>query len=190
MFLTNFLIFLALALALIGGVLEIYYIIAYIRSGFGKYPPFIASFGRAKNTVISQAKLFLNQTSKSLKIYDLGCGCGSLLIPLAKDFSHHQFVGYEWDWFPYLIAKMRCRKYSNITITKTNFMLQNYEDANLILCYTSNGLSQPLGKKLNNELRAGALVISETFKLNHLPLKDELESPTIKIPIKIFLYQK
>ncbi len=181
---------LLLLIALLGCLTEIYFLITFIRSSFGKYPPFIISFGKAKNIVIYQAKRFLEQAPKSLHIYDLGCGSGSLLLPLAKEFSQHQFTGYEWDWLPYLIAKIRCRKYPNIKIIKADFMLQNYNDAGLILCYTGATLSHPLGEKLNNELPAGSLVISEAFKLDHLPPKETLEAPTIKMPIKIFLYQK
>ncbi len=185
--------FLILTLLLIGFsfcFLEIYFLLAYIRSGFGKYPPFVISFGRAKNIVLNEAEKILAKTSHKTNVYDLGCGDGGLLLPLAKRFPHHVFIGYEWDWLPYLLAKFRCRNHPNIKIIKADFMKQNYHNAGLVLCYTGPYLKHRLGHKLNNELSKGTHVISEAFELDELPQKKEISSPTLKMPMKVFLYQK
>lgn len=186
---TLLLLFLLL-LGLTACALELYFLFAFIRSRFGKYPPFVVSFGCARKMVLAEAENFLEKARKNIKVYDLGCGSGALLLPLARKFPHHSFIGYEWDWVPLLIAKFRCRNQKNIKIIKADFMKQNYKDAGLILCYTGNLLKKTLGNKLNNELKKGTLVISEAFELDYLPPKGQISTPTLKIPIKVFLYQK
>ena len=181
---------LALLIGISACIIEAYFIITYVRSGFVKYPPFILSFGRAKNIVIKEAEKFLNQQKDPIKVVDLGCGSGSLLLPLAKKFPQHHFIGYDWDKIPYLIAKYRTKKIKNISIYNCDFMKQNYTEAKLLLCYTGPSLKEELGQKLHNEIPSGTLIISEAFELSHIPLKEIISAPTLKMPIKIFLYQK
>ena len=69
-------------------------------------------------------------------------------------------------------------------------MKQNYTEAKLLLCYTGPSLKEELGQKLHNEIPSGTLIISEAFELSHIPLKEIISAPTLKMPIKIFLYQK
>ncbi|MBR1778318.1 MAG: class I SAM-dependent methyltransferase [Alphaproteobacteria bacterium] len=125
-----------------------------------------------------------------IKVVDLGCGSGSLLIPLAQKFPQHHFIGYDWDKVPYFIAKFRSRKIPNIQLFNRNFMKENYSDVQLIVCYIGPSLKIPLGKKLYEELPEGAFVVSETFELDFLSLQEVIQANTLKIPTKVFLYQK
>lgn len=186
----NIILVTSLIVGFIACIVEIYFITAYIRSRFGKYPPFVFSFGKAKHIVIKEAENFLQKQKSPINIFDLGCGDGCLLIPLAKKFPQHNFIGYDWDKVPYYIAKFRTKKIANIQIRNCDFMKQDYQNAQLILCYTGNGLSEPLGYKLNSEIPKNCLVISEAFELKHLSLMQTISSPTLKMPIKVFLYQK
>lgn len=185
-----FILSIALFIGILACIIEAYFLITYVRSGFGKYPPFILSFGRAKNIVIKEAEKFLNQQKAPIKVVDLGCGSGSLLLPLAKKFPQHHFIGYDWDKIPYFIAKYRTKKIKNISIHNRDFMKQSYTDTKLLLCYTGPSLREELGQKLYNETPLDSLIISEAFELNYLPLKEVISAPTLKMPIKVFLYQK
>ena len=88
---------LLLLLGISACVAEVYFVVAYTHSDFGEYPPFFPSFGRMKKVCLSEARKILAESKKVLKIIDLGCGSGSLIIPLAKEFPQHEFYGYDWD---------------------------------------------------------------------------------------------
>jgi len=190
MFFENLFLFFALSIGFVACILTFYFFITYLLSGFGKYPPFVCSLGSARKTVILEAEKILQKMPSPVNVADLGCGSGSLLIPLAKKFPQHNFIGYDWDIVPYLIAKFRSRKIPNIRLYRRNFMKENCDDIQLVLCYTSPTLKEPLGEKLFSDLPEGSFVISETFELDYLTLLDTIQTNTFKIPIKVFLYQK
>lgn len=190
MLLNNVIFFLALSVGFGACILTLYFFITYVLSGFGKYPPFVCSLGSSRKTVIQEAEKILQKMSSPVNVVDLGCGNGSLLIPLAKEFPLHQFIGYDWDKVPYWLAKIRTKKIKNIRLFNSNFMKENYSNIQLVLCYTSPTLKDPLGAKLQSELPEGSFVISETFELDHLTLLDTIQTSTLRIPTKVFLYQK
>ncbi|MBO4520254.1 MAG: methyltransferase [Alphaproteobacteria bacterium] len=190
MLINNIIVLLALFIGLGACVFTLYFFITYLRSGFGKYPPFVCSLGKAKKIVIQEAEKILQEKKDPVNVADLGCGSGSLLIPLAKKFPQHHFIGYDWDIVPYLIAKFRSRKLPNVHIYRRNFMKESYGDMQLIMCYTGESLSAILGEKLNQEISKDALIVSETFELGSLRLKEKIQTDTLKIPTKVFIYQK
>lgn len=169
---------------------EGYYLLMFLRSGCGKYPPFILSFGKAKEVVLKEAEKVLAAAAFPLKIVDLGCGSGTLLIPLARQFPQHQFVGYDWDFIPFCIAKWKCRKLSNVQIFHKNFLKPVYDNTDLVLCYTSPFMKEILGKKLQKELKEGSVVISEAFSLSCLENERIIEANTYKMPIKVYIYER
>ena len=170
-------------LALLG---NFWLVISFIRS-HGQNPPFIASFGSPKAELLHQASLYLKQNPNILTA-DLGCGSGSLLIPLAKTFPKHKFIGYEWDIIPYMLAVLKTRHLPNITILHRNFFREDLSQYHLILCYLGTTIEEKIGTKLNNELPKESLVISELFKISILKLKKEIILPHKFIKTKIYLY--
>ena len=153
----------------------------------GKEPPFISSLGKIKKETLSEARSFL-QKKKGIKVTDLGCGSGCLLLPLAKEFKDSEFVGYEYDWLAYTIAKIRTCRFSNITIYKKNFFEADLSEYKLVLCYLSTDTAIKIGDKLNKELPKEALVISEVFAIPSMKkLKEITSSLTIK-KLHIFMY--
>ena len=190
MSLNTFIVLFILVIGFGACVFTFYFFIAYLRSGFGKYPPFVCSLGKAKEIVIREAEKILQEKTDPVTVADLGCGSGSLLIPLAKKFPQHNFIGYDWDIVPYFMAKFRSRKIPNIRVYRRNFMKETYGGMQLVLCYTGESLSAILGKKLYEELPEDAQVISETFELGSLHLKETIQADTLKIPTKVFFYQK
>lgn len=109
-----------LFLACIGNL----WLIVYFIKSKGENPPFIASWGKPKKEIIWQADLFLKQNPHATTA-DLGCGSAGLLIPLAKKFPHHNFVGYEWDILPYMLAIYKTRNLPNITILYRDFFKED-----------------------------------------------------------------
>lgn len=158
----------------------------FIKCG-GKEPPFICSVGAVKKVVLDEARKFLNE-NKNVKVTDLGCGSGTLLIPLAKEYPSVQFVGYEYDWFAYLIAKIKTFYISNIVVYKKNFLKEDLSEYDLVLGYWISGLVEKLGNKLNEELKKDAVIISEIFEVPVLKPIKVIESSLAFKKMNVYVY--
>lgn len=181
-------------LALIAGFGAIIYLIyqtySYIRCGCGKYGPFVSSYGKIKEDIIDKAREILKNSKKPLKITDLGCGSGALLIPLAKEFPEHEFIGLDWDMVLLMMGKIKSHGLKNIKFVKGDYMKTSHADMDLILCYVLKVTGEPLGKKLNAEIKDTCTVISEMFPLGHLKEIEQINSSLFGVPEKIFIYKK
>lgn len=165
-------------------------IFSFIKCGCGKFAPFVVTTGQAKKVTLDLARNQLKQDTKEQLIIDLGSGSGTLLIPLALEFPQHRFVGYEWDYIPFLWAKWRGRHFKNLKFVRQNFMDYNCGKADIVFCYIIKAMSEPLGKKLQQEIKADCLVICELFPLNHLKLIQRVDSSLYGMPISLYLYEK
>jgi len=99
------------------------------------------------------------------KIYELGSGWGTLIIPLAKSFENSTIIGYETSPIPYFISKVRVRNsgLKNIQLFRKDFYDTSIADATIVVCYLFPGAMGKLKRKFENELKPGTLVISNTF---------------------------
>ena len=179
-------LYLSFFLFVLACLINIWLIFGFIKSK-GHNPPFIVSFGNPKKEIIQQAELYLTQHPKAITV-DLGCGSGSLLIPLAQKYPHYRFVGYEWDIIPYMLAIYKTRNMDNIKILYKNFFLENLSCYSLFLCYLGTSIENKLASKINNEASSDSLIISEVFKIPNLKLKQEIEVKFGFSKTKIYLY--
>ena len=188
----GFIVLIALIIGFAAAVYLIYQAYSYIRCGCGKYGPFVSSYGKIKEDILDEARGILKKSKKSLKVTDLGCGSGALLLPLAKEFPNHQFIGLEWDIVPLSMGKIKAKMagLNNITFVKGNYMKASHADMDLIMCYVLKVTGEPLGKKLAKEIKETAVVISEMFPLGHLEEIKVINSSLAGIPEKIFVYKK
>ena len=170
-------------------VAEFYFVAAYVHSGFGKYPPFFPSFGKMKKVCLLEAEKYLRAAEGRLKIADLGCGSGSLLIPLAKKFPNHEFYGYDWDVVPFAIASFRARYLKNIRLFCKDFTKTDFVKADLILIFGGKKLFAEWGENFIASLRPGTQIISEVFPLPQLKPLAEIETPSYGMPLKVYIYQ-
>ena len=169
-------------------IFNFYWFISYACSDWGKYPPFIVSLGKSKSEVIRVASEYLFKHKKSQKIVDLGCGCGSLLLPLAKRFPQHRFVGIERDIVAYVLMKVRSGKYKNLRVIYGNFLKYDWRDYDMFLCYTGNEIAPMISQKILEEAKKTALIISETFRIPNLNMVKEIDAETCGISLKVFVY--
>ena len=167
-------------------IINVWLVARFIKSR-GHNPPFIPSFGKLKTEILSRASDFLAQHPEAITT-DLGCGSGTLLIPLAKKFPNHQFVGYEWDIVPYVLATYKTKKLPNVTILRRDFFEEDLSRYSLVLCYLGTTIEDKMGKKLNTELSKDSLVIAEISKLSVLKLKEEISVSHGPVKTKIYLY--
>lgn len=186
------LVFIALVVGSLAAIYVIYQFYSFIRCGCGKYGPFVSSYGKIKEDILDEARSILKKSKKTLKITDLGCGSGALLLPLAKEFPNHEFIGLEWDIVPLTIGKMKANMQGlkNIRFVKGDYMKASNKDMDLIMCYVLKVTGEPLGRKLSQEIKDTAIVISEMFPLGHLEEIKQIKSSLAGIPEKIYVYKK
>lgn len=184
------LVLLALIIGIGALVYVVYQFYSFIKCGCGKYGPFVSSYGKIKEDILDEARKVLKKSKKPLKVTDLGCGSGALLIPLAKEFPQHEFVGLEWDVVPLTMGKIKARGLKNIRFVKGDYMKTNHSDMDLIMCYVLKVTGEPLGKKLAKEIKETTVVISEMFPLGHLEEVKQIQSSIYGVPEKIFIYKK
>lgn len=170
----------------------IYQVYSYVRCGCGKYGPFVSSYGKIKLDMIAEARAALKKAKKPMKVTDLGCGSGVLLLPLAKEFPEHEFIGLEWDVVPLTMGKIKAKLagLKNIKFVKGNYMKESHANMDVIMCYVLKVTGEPLGKKLASEIKDTAVVISEMFPLGHLEEVKQIKSSLAGVPEKIFVYKK
>jgi SAM-dependent methyltransferase len=142
--------------------------------------------------MIAEARELLKKSKKPMKVTDLGCGSGALLLPLAQEFPEHEFIGLEWDIVPLTMGKIKAKLagLKNIKFVKGNYMKDSHADMDIIMCYVLKVTGEPLGKKLAAEIKDTAVVISEMFPLAHLEEVKQIQSSLAGIPEKIFVYRK
>lgn len=129
-------------------------------------PPFPSTQreSRAVIALLSTAKIPNKST-----IYELGCGWGTLITPLAKNFPNSQIIGIEISPLPWLISKIRTRKLKNVTIFRKNFFKHNLNDANAIISYLMIPPMVKLAQKLDLEITPNtpAITVAFYFKNRH-----------------------
>ncbi len=105
--------------------------------------------------------------SERAVIYELGAGWGGNAFKLADTYPEHRVIGIERSPLPWLVARLRhaIKPRPNLEFRRGNFMTQDLSDAVLLTCYLSSKQMAALGPKLDAELTAGALVLSNTFAI-------------------------
>lgn len=192
MVLYNLILIFAYIVFFAAAIFVFYQFYSFIRCGCGKYGPFVSSYGKLKEDILEEARAVLKKTKKTLKVTDLGCGSGALLLPLAKEFPHHEFIGLEWDIVPLTMGKIKAylSGLKNIRFVKGDYMKESHADMDLIMCYVLKVTGEPLGKKLSNEIKDTCVVISEMFPLKHLEEVKCVQSSLWGVPEKYFVYKK
>ena len=184
------LVYVARVIGFMALVYVCYQLYSFVRCGAGKYGPFVSSYGKIKDDILDEARAILKKSKKKMRVTDLGCGSGVLLLPLAKEFPQHEFVGLEWDIVPLTMGKLKARGLTNISFVQGDYMKTNHSDMDLIMCYVLKTTGGPLCKKLAKEIKDTAIVISEMFPLGGLEEIKQIESSIYGIKEKIFVYKK
>ncbi len=182
----------------IGAIIYCFYMMysAIFKGSFGRHAPFVSSYGQLKQDMVDEAIAILQKKEKSekshkkMRITDLGAGTGALLLPLARQFPNHTFIGYEWDMIPLLLAKFKARNLPNLTFEKQDYMQKDFSIFDLVLCYVLKHEGERVGKKLQSEMKKSCIVISEAFPLSHLHEIKQIQSTLCKIPRTIYIYKK
>lgn len=127
-------------------------------------PPVRAS-GKLKDAVLAELTKMLEKADEPQKVVDLGSGWGTLLLPLAKKFPEHQFVGIERALTPFYVSQFRARKISNLTFVRQDFFTYDLSDTNVAVMFLIGFMMPKVTEKCLKELPQGATVLAVRFPL-------------------------
>lgn len=124
-------------------------------------------------------------------IYELGAGWGTLALPIAHSHPSSRIHAIEISPIPWMVLVLRrkIQGFSNVMIKRKNFFSISLHEADLIVCYLYPGAMKKLKAKFENELKAGTLVITNSFAIpGWIPLK-EIQTQDFWNS-RIYLYEK
>jgi hypothetical protein len=103
-------------------------------------------------------------------VYDLGWGAGGVIATAARRYGARA-VGIEIDplrylWCQVLITVLGLR--DRVRIVYGNFFTKDLSEADVVTCYLLQDTNNKLAGKLEQELRPGTRVVSNTFTFSEL----------------------
>lgn len=125
-----------------------------IKTGISPMPTSSA----AKQAILAALPLSLEG-----KIYELGAGFGTLLVPLIKKYPRCELIGYELSPFPAWIARLRVWKRAKVM--RKDFYHASLSDARLIYCYLFPKAMEKLKEKFEKELGSETIIITNSFRI-------------------------
>ncbi|MET4694345.1 class I SAM-dependent methyltransferase [Endozoicomonas lisbonensis] len=123
------------------------------------------------------------------RIYELGCGWGSLLLMLSRRYPNHSITGYEQSTIPYLVARILTVHKANVRVLKQNFFTTELKDAGLVTCYLFPGAMKQMDGYLKRQLSGHCTVISHTFRLPGWESIREIQANDL-YRTSVFVYRK
>ncbi|PCH59423.1 MAG: trans-aconitate methyltransferase [Gammaproteobacteria bacterium] len=126
--------------------------------------------------------------NKPFTFADFGCGLASVLLPLARQFPNAHFIGYETAPLPYLIAKLRSTGISNLDIKRQSFWSTNWNAYDVIYCFLSPAPMPAIATQANQQIRPGAVLVSNTFALPQQAAAKVIEVSDLR-KTQLFIYQ-
>ena len=140
-------------------------------------PLFLPTRSHVLKTMIAFAKI-----KKNDRVYDLGCGDGRLVFAAAREGA--RATGYELSIPVFVVAKIRSFFYRGQSLDKNsggratirfgNFWAQNYDDADVIVCFLLTDAMLRFEQKIWPRLKPGCRVVSHMFRMKNVdPTKQE-----------------
>ena len=151
-------------------IITVYFMLS---SKFMCNAPPVPSNKKIKAAVIQDISKILKKRKDQI-IMDLGSGWGTLLIPLAKKFPQHRFVGIEYAYIPYFISNFRSKRMSNLTFHRQNFFNADISHANIIFLFLLNHVMHKVSLKCQKETRKGTLFYVNRFPMKNMKLEKEI----------------
>lgn len=113
-------------------------------------------------------KSFLTALPQNVKhIYELGSGWGGLAFAMARAYPKATIHAFELSWLPWLVSvcvRAACR-YQNVKIYRKNFFSCSLREADVVVCYLYPGAMHKLRPVLENGLKPGTWVLSNSFAI-------------------------
>lgn len=105
----------------------------------------------------------LDRLPAGFRFVDLGSGLGGPLLRLARAFPQGHFVGVESAPLAFLVCRVRCLLQPNCHVYLRNFWREPLAPYDVVYCFLSPAPMPALWSKACAEMRADALLISNSF---------------------------
>jgi 16S rRNA A1518/A1519 N6-dimethyltransferase RsmA/KsgA/DIM1 with predicted DNA glycosylase/AP lyase activity len=138
-----------------------------------------------------EAMLNMSSTIESGPIYELGCGWGNLLIPLARQHPNQEIVAYELSLIPWMstLILIKIMGIKNITLHRSDFLKADLSKAAVVICYLFPAGMHALEKKIDKENKNLKHVISNNFALpSHTAMQTVQINDLYKSPIYLYTF--
>ncbi len=117
----------------------------------------------SKRAIKALINIILQYKPKADKFYDLGCGRGSVVISIKKELPFLTVFGIDNNTIRILFSRLRAKLLKkNVLFKKENLFQTDLSNADIVYTYLWYSLMPPLEKKLQKELKSGAMVITNT----------------------------
>jgi SAM-dependent methyltransferase len=119
----------------------------------------------------------LPQPGAPLRFVDLGCGLGGVVLALARARPDGEFIGVELAPLPAWIGQLRraLRGPANAHLERASLWDQPLADVDIVYVFLSPVPMPALWEKARREMRAGSLLVSNTFVVPGVPPDHVLE---------------
>ncbi len=148
--------------------------------------PFVPTPAPVIDAMIAEANL-----KPGMLAVDLGAGDGRVIRRAMRRVPGIRAVGYEGAFGVWVLAKFcNLMSRSKPDMRMQNFFKENFSDADVVFTYLSIDIMQKLLPKLEQELKPGAKVISNTFSFKK---KEPEKKVFVKMPFwggtNVLVYQ-
>ncbi len=149
---------------LVISVVSIVFLYFMVNSKLMRHAPPVPSCGKVKTEMMHDVSKILSKR-KNQVVMDLGSGWGSLLIPLAKEFPNHHFIGIEHGYIPYFVSKIRSKNIPNLTFIRENFFKSDISKAHIIFMFLLPHIMPKISAKCRKECSKGTLLYINRFQI-------------------------
>lgn len=117
----------------------------------------------------------LQQQPADFRFIDLGCGPGSALLALARQFPQAQFVGVETAPLSFALAWLRALRQPNCLVRLENLWRTDLSTYDVVYCFLSPAPMARLWDKAQAQMRPGSLLVSNSFEVPEQPAEQVIE---------------
>jgi hypothetical protein len=112
-------------------------------------------------------------------ILELGCGDARVLCALVRANPGTRGIGYERNWWPYVLARIRSRGLP-VEIRRDDFYKADLRDVRLVFCYLLTDVMPRVETFVRGNLQPGACFASYAFALPSWPPAQIIPNPKPK----------
>jgi SAM-dependent methyltransferase len=139
----------------------------YVRI-FNKGVPTVGTAPAIQNKVIETLREDALRKGKPVyRIIDLGSGNGEFTRQIARSMPGAHVIGIETSpksyWWSVLLKRLQ--KLGNLEYRKLDFFACDLSEADAVVMYLIHAEMERVGQKLDRELKSGAIVCSNKFRL-------------------------
>jgi len=149
----------------------------------------------SKRAIRALVKIISQHKPDANSFYDLGCGQGTLVLVIKRKLPRLAVYGIDNSRIRIFFAKLKSAFFrKKISFKKQDIFQTDLSNADIIYTYLWYDLMPPLERKLQKELRQGAIVITNTSNFpNWKPVQKVVTySKVCKLPDfeTLFVYVK